>query len=56
MEYFKSKDVFYKKMAEELECSVDEARAVFQRQVDIILEGPYGENLMDAIPHEGANH
>lgn len=54
MEYFKSKDVFYKKMAEELECSVDEARAVFQRQVDIILEGPQGENLINAIPHEGA--
>lgn len=54
MEYFKSKDVFYKKMAEELECSVDEARAVFQRQIELILEGPQGENLINAIPHEGA--
>lgn len=54
MEHFKSKDVFFKKMAEELECSIDEVRSIFQRQVDLILEGPQGKNLIDAIPHEGS--
>ena len=54
MEHFKSKDVFYKKLAEELECSIDEVRSIFQRQVDFILEGPQGKNFIDAIPHEGS--